>query len=130
MFVVATSLRTALRKSPQWKLVRSPLSQFCTPQLTFMSTSLAPNVKRPFDESSTSVRINDKEDGEEFVCDEEPHMLSPEKGFGYYPITLGQKLGESKLEIVRKLGWASYSSVWLARTLGYMHFWGTHLNCS
>ena len=59
-----------------------------------MSTSLAPNVKRPFDESSTSVRINDKEDGEEFVCDEEPHMLSPEQGFGYYPITLGQKLGE------------------------------------
>ena len=94
MFVVATSLRTALRKSPHCKLVPSPLSQFCAPHFTFMSTSLAPNVKRPFDESSTSVQINDKEDGEEFVCDEEPHMLSPEQGFGYYPITLGQKLGE------------------------------------
>jgi serine/threonine-protein kinase SRPK3 len=91
-----------------------------------MSASLPANVKRHFDESSTSVRINDKEDGEEFVCDEEPHMLSPEQGFGYYPITLGQKLGEGKLEIVRKLGWAGYSSVWLARTLGYVCHFGTY----
>jgi serine/threonine-protein kinase SRPK3 len=30
-----------------------------------------------------SVRINDKDDGEAFMCDEEPHMLSPEQGFGY-----------------------------------------------
>ena len=88
MFVA--SLRTVLRRSQHCKLVPSPLSQFCAPRFTFMSTSLAPNVKRPFDESSTSVRINDKEDGEEFVCDEEPHMLLPEQGFGYYPITLGQ----------------------------------------
>ena len=95
-----------------------------------MSASLAADVKRPFDESSTSVRINNKEDGEEFVCDEEPHMLSPEQGFGYYPINLGQKLGEGKLEIVRKLGWAGYSSVWLARTIGYVRLFGTHLSCS
>jgi serine/threonine-protein kinase SRPK3 len=100
MFVVGASLRTALQNSPYRKLVPSPLSPFRSPHFTFMSTSLAPNVKRPFDESSTSVRINDKEDGEELVCDEEPHMLSPEQGFGY-PITLGQKLGEGKLEIVR-----------------------------
>lgn len=118
MFVVATSFRTALQKLPHHKLIPSLLTQFHAPHFTFMSTSSAPNVKRPFDQSSTSVRINDKEDGEEFVCDEEPHMLSPEQGFGYYPITLGQKLGEDKLEIVRKLGWAGYSSVWLARTLG------------
>lgn len=70
------------------------------------------------DLSSISVRINDKDDGEEFLCDEEPHMLTPEQGCGYYPITLGQQLGEGKLEIVRKLGSAGYSSVWLARTLG------------
>ena len=35
------------------------------------------------------------------------HILTPEQGQGYYP-----------LEIVRKLGRAGYSSVWLARTLG------------
>src|SRR5882762_2394902 len=120
MFIVTASLRTALWKSPYRKLVPSLLSQFRAPRFTFMSTSLAPNVKRPFDESSSCVRINDKEDGEEFVCDEEPHMLSPKQGFGYYPITLGQKLGKCKLEIVRKLGWAGYSSIWLARTLEYV----------
>jgi len=99
MFVVATSLRAALQKFPHRKLVPSLLTQFRAPRFTFMSTSLAPGVKRPFDESSTSVRINDKEDGEEFVCDEEPHMLSPEQGFGYYPITLGQKLGRTSLRL-------------------------------
>jgi serine/threonine-protein kinase SRPK3 len=73
---------------------------------------------QPFDESSTSVRINDIDDGEEFLCDEEPHMLTPEQGYGYYPITLGTLLHDGKLEIVRKLGWAGYSSVWLARSIG------------
>ncbi|KAG1744912.1 uncharacterized protein EDB91DRAFT_1345806 [Suillus paluster] len=84
-----------------------------------MSTSLAMahNVKRHLDESSVCVQINDKDDGEEFVCDEEPHMLSPEQGFGYYSIILGQQFGEGKLEIARKFGWAGHSSVWLARTL-------------
>jgi serine/threonine-protein kinase SRPK3 len=71
-----------------------------------------------FDESSTTIRINDKKDGETFDCDEEPHMLTPEQGFGYYPLTIGQQLHEGKLEVVRKLGWAGNSSVWLARTSG------------
>jgi hypothetical protein len=86
-----------------------------------MSTSLASNVRQPFDESSSCMQINDKEDGKKFVCDEEPHMLSPKQGFGYYPIILGQKLGKGKLEIMRKLGWAGHSSVWLACTLKYVH---------
>ncbi|KAG1790374.1 kinase-like domain-containing protein [Suillus variegatus] len=81
-----------------------------------MSTSLT--CKSYLNESSVLVKINDKDDGDIFVCDEEPHMLSPEQGFGYYPITLGRRLGGGRLEIVRKLGWAGYSSVWLARTLG------------
>lgn len=72
-----------------------------------------------FDESSTSVLINDKEDGKTFVCDEEPHILTPERGYGYYPLTLGQQLDEGKIEIVRKLGWAGNSSVWLARAHRY-----------
>ena len=72
--------------------------------------------KRVFDETTTSVRINDDEDGEEFTCDEEPHMLGPELGYGYFPVALGQFIHGGKLEIVRKLGWATSSSVWLART--------------
>lgn len=43
-------------------------------------------------------------------------------GYGYYPLTLGQQLTEGKLEIVRKLGWASYSSVWLAQSLKVSHW--------
>jgi serine/threonine-protein kinase SRPK3 len=50
-----------------------------------------------------------------FVCDEEPLMLQPELGYGYCPLALGEKLNEGKLEVVRKLGWGSCSSVWLAR---------------
>lgn len=79
--------------------------------------SLMSGDVKTYDESATTVRINDKDDGEEFVCDEEPHMLTPEQGYGFYPITLGQLLHDGKLEIVRKLGWAGYSSVWLARSV-------------
>ncbi|KAG2063125.1 kinase-like protein [Suillus decipiens] len=103
------NLRCALRKPPRW-----PTSPF--PCFTFMSTSFT--CKTSLAESSVLVKINDKDGGDTFVCDEEPHMLSAEQGFGYCPITLGRRLGEGRLEIVRKLGWAGYSSVWLARTLG------------
>ena len=75
-----------------------------------------PQGARPFDESVTSVRVRERSDGETFTCEEEPHMLSPEDGYGYYPLKLGQFIHSGKLEIVRKLGWASNSSVWLART--------------
>lgn len=81
-------------------------------------TATGSDDKRPFDQLTTAVKINDNEDGEAFICDEEPHMLSPEIGYGYFPLTLGQKLDNDKYEIVRKLGWAGYSSVWLGRVLG------------
>lgn len=81
---------------------------------------------RPFDQSTTSVRINGDSDedgeGESFQCDEEPHMLSPELGYGYFPLQLTQTLRGGKLEIVRKLGWGLNSSVWLARVHGYIYF--------
>jgi serine/threonine-protein kinase SRPK3 len=119
MFVVSALLRCAQRKRPHRTFFPSPLLWCSAAGFTFMSTSAAANVKKRFEEELvTSVRINDKDDGETFMCDEEPHMIPPELGHGYYPITLGQQLGEGKLEIVRKLGWASSSSVWLARTLG------------
>jgi serine/threonine-protein kinase SRPK3 len=108
MFVVANSLRGAL-----WKTLGCTL-----PRFTSTSTSLArDSIKRPLGDPFVRVQVNDKDDGGEFVCDEEPLVLSPEQGFGYYPMTLGQHFGEGKLEIVRKLGWAGNSNVWLARTL-------------
>lgn len=108
MFVVANSLRGAL-----WKTLGRTLHRF-----TSTSSPVARDIKRPLNDPFVRVQINDKDDGEEFVCDEEPLVLSPEQGFGYYPITLGQYFWEGKLQIVRKLGWAGNSNVWLARTLG------------
>ena len=109
--------RSTLRTPPPTTLRRL----LVRPVPTAKTQQLSPDIK-PFDESSSSVRIKDDDDGggEEFVCDEEPHMLTPEQGFGYYPLTLGQQLKEGKLEIVRKLGWASYSSVWLAQSLKWV----------
>lgn len=65
-------------------------------------------------------KSQDDDDGEAFYTDEEPIMLGPELGFGYCPLSIGQIIDErncklGKLEIVRKLGWATYSTVWLAR---------------
>ncbi|KAH7905119.1 kinase-like domain-containing protein [Hygrophoropsis aurantiaca] len=73
---------------------------------------------KPYNDAMTSVPVGVSENGDDqhFMRDEEPHMLTPEQGYGYYPLTLGQQLADGKLEIVRKLGWAGYSSVWLART--------------
>ncbi|KAI0265562.1 kinase-like domain-containing protein [Gloeopeniophorella convolvens] len=52
-----------------------------------------------------------------FICEEEPHMVSLYRGFGYFPLKIGQRLNKDKYEIVRKLGWGEFSSVWLAKTL-------------
>ncbi|KAH7906663.1 hypothetical protein BJ138DRAFT_1162088, partial [Hygrophoropsis aurantiaca] len=41
----------------------------------------------PFDETTTTVQIREHEEGADdvFTCDEEPHFLKPELGFGFYP---------------------------------------------
>ncbi|EIW52769.1 kinase-like protein [Trametes versicolor FP-101664 SS1] len=47
---------------------------------------------------------------------EEPYTLSPLEGpYGYFPMRLGQKLRRGTCEIVRKLGYGTNSSVWLAK---------------
>lgn len=62
---------------------------------------------------TNSIQLKE-EPGEEFTFDEEPHLLPPETGFGFYALTLGQILKDGKYTIVRKLGWGQNSSVWLA----------------
>lgn len=44
-------------------------------------------------------------------------MLSPEDGqpYGYFPMRLGQALHRGKYTVVRKLGYGTNSSVWLAK---------------
>ncbi|KAH7910212.1 kinase-like domain-containing protein [Hygrophoropsis aurantiaca] len=114
-----TSLRHALRFRQSLRLrTHSIPSRSLFRAVRSFSTAnpqTSPNVKS-YSEEWTSVRVSDEDDGEVFTCDEEPHMLKPEQGYGYYPLLLGQQLADGKLEIVRKLGWAGYSSVWLART--------------
>ena len=60
----------------------------------------------------------DPSDPIEVRCHEEPHMLGLDRGFaGYFPVQLGHTIHDQDggtYEIVRKLGWASYSNVWLA----------------
>ncbi|RPD56041.1 kinase-like protein [Lentinus tigrinus ALCF2SS1-6] len=63
---------------------------------------------------------NDPSHPFEFTCDEEPHMLGMQHGgpIGYIPLQIGQvfeDLEGGQYEIVRKLGWATNSSVWLAK---------------
>ncbi|KAI0329140.1 kinase-like protein [Cubamyces sp. BRFM 1775] len=48
-------------------------------------------------------------------CPEEPHAGNPLK---YYPNRLGQTLDSGRYEVVRKLGWGGWASVWLAKVLG------------
>ena len=48
------------------------------------------------------MKINDRDDGANFICDEEPYVLGPMDGDGYNP----HWLDDDKFEVVRKLGWA------------------------
>lgn len=50
-----------------------------------------------------------------FTPDEEPNMLGSDKGYGYFPVLLGQTILAGKYELVRKLGYGSNSTVWLAK---------------
>ncbi|KIM44308.1 hypothetical protein M413DRAFT_433710 [Hebeloma cylindrosporum] len=68
-----------------------------------------------------SVKLRESKDGEEekiFTSDEEPHFLKPELGFGFNPLSLGERLrgggkDDRTYEIVRKLGFGTGSTVWL-----------------
>lgn len=74
----------------------------------------------------TTVARDGTLDPVELTCDEEPHMLSIRRGgIGYIPMQFGQTFEDlegGKYEIVRKLGWGSNSSVWLAKLTSYEPF--------
>ncbi|KAF6757909.1 kinase-like domain-containing protein [Ephemerocybe angulata] len=48
------------------------------------------------------------------IFPEEPLNLSAADGFGYFPANINQTLSGGRYTIVRKLGWGSRSSTWLA----------------
>ncbi|KAF9480906.1 kinase-like protein [Pholiota conissans] len=59
--------------------------------------------------------------------DEEPVMFVPEDGFGYNPLSIGDRLTERSqkghvYEVVRKLGYGDSSSTWLVRSDGEPRF--------
>ena len=95
---------------------------FMAQQSQHDANSIPANTKGIKDQAPTQcwskVTVNDGNDSgptKKFRCYEEPHVLPPEKGYGYYALRLGQRICEGKLEIVRKLGWGEHSSVWLAK---------------
>lgn len=48
-------------------------------------------------------------------------MLHPKDGpWGFFPMKLGQ-LFRDKYEIVRKLGYGTHASIWLAKVQKYVH---------
>ena len=56
----------------------------------------------------------DWEKGEEFLEDYNPTVN------GYCPISIGDTLGS--YQIIRKLGWGVYSTVWLAKSQRYIYW--------
>ncbi|KAK7021769.1 hypothetical protein VNI00_017280 [Paramarasmius palmivorus] len=82
-----------------------------------MSKLSRPSINK-FQEGHHVVTFDDgEEEGTDFMCDEEPHMLSYPFAPGYLPMRFGDILSSQKCEyeVVRKLGWGGSSSVWLAR---------------
>ncbi|KAI6027143.1 kinase-like domain-containing protein [Pisolithus marmoratus] len=75
-------------------------------------------VLLPMDSYSTGEErvTNSRLDGDRIDCPEEPVFLSCFDGYGYYPSAeVGHRLGvDGRYELVRKLGWARSSTVWLA----------------
>ena len=95
------------------------------PQDHFFTRYMSTNRPKADRQGPTIYYKNDASHPSEFTCDEEPHMLGMQHGgpIGYIPLQLGQvfeDLEGGQYEIVRKLGWATNSSVWLAKHTRYV----------
>ncbi|KAJ5239142.1 kinase-like domain-containing protein [Penicillium chermesinum] len=65
-------------------------------------------------ESKASEKIDDPQHRIEYMPIEDVEKLERYRPGGYHPITIGEQLG-GRYSIVHKLGFGSYSTVWLAR---------------
>src|ERR1700721_308962 len=65
--------------------------------------------------------MQEAEDTHVIECDEEPLMLNAASGHGYFPAKLGGTLHGNRYHLMRKLGWGSYSSVWLCKDTTCVH---------
>mmetsp|Transcript_19763 Transcript_19763/g.26813 ORF Transcript_19763/g.26813 Transcript_19763/m.26813 type:complete len:766 (-) Transcript_19763:394-2691(-) len=57
-----------------------------------------------YDQSSMSDDASDHEDSEDY------------RPGGYHPITVGDEFHDHKYQVVKKLGWGHFSTVWMVRT--------------
>ncbi|CAA7266685.1 unnamed protein product [Cyclocybe aegerita] len=76
------------------------------------------NIMIPLDQSFNVDFWLQNEDGKsvDLTFSEEPLGMPAEYGFGYPIVNFGQRFGpEGRYEVIRKLGWGGYSSIWLAR---------------
>ena len=106
--MLALALRIFSRTADMFKPLRTRLAAYLRNRLqNHPSRSLA-------------IMAEDK-DADVIECDEEPLMLNAASGYGYFPARLGGTLHDNRYHLMRKLGWGSYSSVWLCKDTTCVH---------
>ncbi len=65
----------------------------------------------------SSKRHARSEEAGALFCDVDAEPLARYRKGGYHPTHLGDMLNNGRYNIVHKLGWGGYATVWLARDL-------------
>lgn len=52
-----------------------------------------------------------------YFCDVDAEPIQRYRQGGYHPVHLGDQFKEGRYQVIHKLGWGGYSTVWLARDL-------------
>ncbi|PWW72971.1 kinase-like protein [Tuber magnatum] len=94
---------------------QSPLSHQKSTSIVAITTT--PPNETPTSATSTNSRVSSSsrtgEEDEGNTADEEDYEDYC-KG-GYHPVTVGEKFKDGRYEVLRKLGWGHFSTVWLSR---------------